>query len=77
MNRLAAALETLVSENLNQWAMLTPIWIDEKPATPAPPDGHSYADLHLHTQGSDGLLHAEEWSDAARDGAVRVRRYRP
>ncbi len=72
MNRLAGALETLVSENLNQWAMLTPIWIDEKPATPAPPDGHSYADLHLHTQGSDGLLHAEEWSDAARDGAVRV-----
>ena len=72
MNRLAGALETLVSENLNQWAMLTPIWIDEKPGTPAPPDGHSYADLHLHTQGSDGLLHAEEWSDAARDGAVRV-----
>jgi lauroyl/myristoyl acyltransferase/predicted metal-dependent phosphoesterase TrpH len=72
MNRLAGALETLVSENLNQWAMLTPIWIDEKPGTPVPPDGHSYADLHLHTQGSDGLLHAEEWSDAARDGAVRV-----
>ena len=72
MNRLAGALETLVSENLNQWAMLTPIWIDEKPATPVPPDGHSYADLHLHTQGSDGLLHAEEWNDAARDGAVRV-----
>jgi hypothetical protein len=72
MNRLAGALETLVSENLNQWAMLTPIWIDEKPGTPAPPDGHSYADLHLHTQGSDGLLHAEEWRDAARDGAVRI-----
>jgi predicted metal-dependent phosphoesterase TrpH len=72
MNRLAGALETLVSENLNQWAMLTSIWIDEKPSTPVPPDGHSYADLHLHTQGSDGLLHAEEWSDAARDSAVRV-----
>jgi lauroyl/myristoyl acyltransferase len=72
MNRLAGTLEMLVSENLNQWAMLTPIWIDEKPGTPAPPDGHSYADLHLHTQGSDGLLHAEEWSDAARDGAVRI-----
>ena len=52
--------------------MLTPIWIDEKPGTPAPPEGHSYADLHLHTQGSDGLLHAEEWIDAARDGAIRV-----
>jgi lauroyl/myristoyl acyltransferase/predicted metal-dependent phosphoesterase TrpH len=72
MNRLAGALETLVSENLNQWAMLTSIWIDEKPSTPVPPDGHSYADLHLHTQGSDGLLHAEEWSDAARNSAVRV-----
>ena len=72
MHRLAGALEMLVSQNLNQWAMLTPIWIDEKPGTPAPPQGHSYADLHLHTQGSDGLLHAEEWIDAARDGAIRV-----
>jgi hypothetical protein len=72
MHRLAGALEMLVSQNLNQWAMLTPIWIDEKPGTPAPPEGHSYADLHLHTHGSDGLLHAEEWIDAARDGAIRV-----
>jgi hypothetical protein len=62
----------LVSQNLNQWAMLTPIWIDEKPGTPTPPEGHSYADLHLHTRGSDGLLHAEEWIDAARDGGIRV-----
>ena len=72
MHRLARTLEMLVSENLNQWAMLTPIWIDEKPGTPEPPQGHSYADLHLHTRGSDGLLHAEEWIDAARDGAIRV-----
>jgi hypothetical protein len=72
MHRLAGALEMLVSQNLNQWAMLTPIWIDEKPETPAPPDGHSYADLHLHTRGSDGLLHAEEWIDAARDGVIQV-----
>jgi lauroyl/myristoyl acyltransferase len=72
MHRLARTLETLVSENLNQWAMLTPIWIDEKPGTPSPPEGHSYADLHLHTRGSDGLLHAEEWIDAARDGAIRI-----
>ncbi|MDQ3226180.1 MAG: hypothetical protein M3Q50_06085 [Chloroflexota bacterium] len=72
MHRLARTLETLVGRNLNQWAMLTSIWIDEKPGTPAPPEGHSYADLHLHTQGSDGLLHAEEWIDAARDGAIRV-----
>jgi lauroyl/myristoyl acyltransferase len=72
MHRLAGALELLVSQNLNQWAMLTPIWIDEKPGTPEPPEGHSYADLHLHTQGSDGLLRAEEWLDAARDAAIRV-----
>jgi KDO2-lipid IV(A) lauroyltransferase len=72
MHRLAGALETLVDRNLNQWAMLTPIWIDEQPGAPSPPDGHSYADLHLHTQGSDGLLRAEEWIDAARDGAIRI-----
>ncbi len=72
MHRLAGAVEMLVSQKLNQWAMLTPIWIDEKPSTPAPPEGHSYADLHLHTQGSDGLLHAEEWIDAARNGVIRV-----
>ena len=72
MHRLAGALEMLVSQNLNQWAMLTPIWIDEKRDTPVPPEGHSYADLHLHTRGSDGLLHAEEWIDAARDGVIQV-----
>jgi lauroyl/myristoyl acyltransferase/predicted metal-dependent phosphoesterase TrpH len=72
MHRLAGTLERLVSRNLSQWAMLTPIWIDEKPGTPAPPDGHSYADLHLHTQGSDGLLRAEEWLDAAKHGAIQV-----
>jgi KDO2-lipid IV(A) lauroyltransferase len=72
MHRLARSLETLVSQNLKQWAMLTSIWIDEKPAIPAPPAGHAYADLHLHTQGSDGLLHAEEWLDAARQGAISV-----
>jgi lauroyl/myristoyl acyltransferase/predicted metal-dependent phosphoesterase TrpH len=72
MHRLARTLESLVSRNLSQWAMLTPIWIDEKPESPAPPKGHSYADLHLHTQGSDGLLHAEEWIDAARYGAIQV-----
>jgi predicted metal-dependent phosphoesterase TrpH len=72
MHRLARTLETLVSRNLSQWAMLTPIWIDEKPGAPAPPAGHSYADLHLHTQGSDGLLRAEEWLDAARAGTIQV-----
>lgn len=72
MHRLARSLETLVSRNLSQWAMLTPIWIDEKPGAPAAPAGHAYADLHLHSQGSDGLLHAEEWLDAARDGSIAV-----
>jgi lauroyl/myristoyl acyltransferase/predicted metal-dependent phosphoesterase TrpH len=72
MHRLARSLEGLVSRHLNQWAMLTPIWIDAKPERPAPPPGHSFADLHLHTQGSDGLLHVEEWREAARDGAVDV-----
>lgn len=72
MHRLARALEGLVRRNLSQWAMLTPIWIDEKPEVTAPPPGHAYADLHLHTQGSDGLLRPEEWIDAARDGSIRV-----
>ncbi len=72
MHRLARSLESLVSRNLSQWAMLTSIWIDEKPENVTPPEGHSYADLHLHTRGSDGLLHAEEWIDAARDGGISV-----
>jgi predicted metal-dependent phosphoesterase TrpH len=72
MHRLARALETLVDRHLAQWAMLTPIWIDAQPETPAPAAGHAYADLHLHTQGSDGLLRAEEWSDAARASAISV-----
>jgi lauroyl/myristoyl acyltransferase/predicted metal-dependent phosphoesterase TrpH len=72
MHHLARTLEMLVSRNLSQWAMLTSIWIDEKPQTSDPPAGHAYADLHLHTQGSDGLLRADEWIDAARDGGIQV-----
>jgi KDO2-lipid IV(A) lauroyltransferase len=72
MRRLAHTLERLIHRRLDQWAMLTPIWLDERPGAPAPPAGHAYADLHLHTQGSDGLLRAEEWVDAARDGGVSV-----
>jgi predicted metal-dependent phosphoesterase TrpH len=74
MHRLARTLEGLVSRNLGQWAMLTPIWIDEHKhkEKPASPEKHSYADLHLHTRGSDGLLHPEEWIDAARDRNVKV-----
>ncbi|MFN8590000.1 MAG: PHP-associated domain-containing protein [Thermomicrobiales bacterium] len=75
MQRLAKALQTLLARNIGQWGMLTPIWIDDnadKPDDHAPAPGHSHADLHLHTQGSDGLLHAEEWRDAARVNEVRV-----
>jgi len=77
MHRLARTLEGLVSRNLGQWAMLTPIWIDEqKEQEKKTPGGsrekYSFADLHLHTRGSDGLLHPEEWIDAARDRDVKV-----
>ena len=113
MHRMAASLQDLIARNLSQWAMLTPIWIDEEPgqdgaangvptrplrglswlrermrpgrrdsscvgmtrvgdAAPVPPEGHSYADLHLHTQGSDGLLRAEEWLEPAREAAIQV-----
>jgi predicted metal-dependent phosphoesterase TrpH len=72
MHRLARSLEGLVGRHLNQWAMLTPIWIDETAAAAATPHGHSLADLHLHTDGSDGLLRPEEWLAAARDRAIRV-----
>ena len=34
MHRLARTLESLLERNLSQWAMLTPIWIDEKPGDP-------------------------------------------
>lgn len=72
MHRLARTLEGLVSRNLGQWAMLTPVWIDEHKHTEQPAKKHSYADLHLHTRGSDGLLHPEEWIDAAHDRDVKV-----
>ena len=71
MHRMAASLQDLIARNLSQWAMLTPIWIDETPGLAAP-EGHSYADLHLHTQGSDGLLRADEWLEPARAAAIRV-----
>jgi predicted metal-dependent phosphoesterase TrpH len=72
MHRLARRLEELVSRHLNQWAMLTPIWIEDAPSSASPPAGHSFADLHLHTHGSDGLLRPEEWLDAARERGIRV-----
>lgn len=72
MNRLAKALETLIARNLDQWGMLTPIWIDPEPERLGPEPGYSYAALHLHTQGSDGLLHPEEWLQPAAAAGIRV-----
>jgi lauroyl/myristoyl acyltransferase/predicted metal-dependent phosphoesterase TrpH len=74
MHRLAKSLETMIARNLGQWGMLTPIWIDREgqPIPPAPEPGHAYAALHLHTQGSDGLLRPEEWLPTAEEAGIRV-----
>ena len=69
LTTIARALEPLIDEHLDQWAMLTPIWLTD---TQAPPPGHSYADLHLHTVGSDGLLEIDAWVDEACSSAVSV-----
>lgn len=69
LTAIAKALEPLIDEHLDQWAMLTPIWLTD---TWTPPPGHSYADLHLHTVGSDGLLEVDAWVDQARQSAVSV-----
>ena len=62
LTNIARALEPLIDEHLDQWAMLTPIWLRDYET---PPAGHSYADLHLHTVGSDGLLEVDDWVTAA------------
>jgi predicted metal-dependent phosphoesterase TrpH len=69
LTAIARALEPLIDEHLDQWAMLTPIWLTD---AHTPPPGHSYADLHLHTVGSDGLLEVDAWIDQARSSAVSV-----
>jgi lauroyl/myristoyl acyltransferase/predicted metal-dependent phosphoesterase TrpH len=69
LTKIAQALEPLIDEHLDQWAMLTPIWLTD---TQTPPPGHSYADLHVHTIGSDGLLEVDAWVDAAESSAVSV-----
>ena len=67
--RIARALETLIAGHLDQWSMLTPIWSE----TNLPPaDGHSLADLHLHTIGSDGLCKVHDWSQRAQSTALRL-----
>lgn len=69
LTAIARALEPLIDEHLDQWAMLTPIWLTD---SRTPPPGHSYADLHLHTIGSDGLLEVDAWVDQALPSAISV-----
>ncbi|MGI9254703.1 MAG: PHP-associated domain-containing protein, partial [Thermomicrobiales bacterium] len=68
LGQAARALERLITPQLGQWSMLTPIWHDTAPSSP----GASIAELHLHTPGSDGLLEIEEWRAAARAAGVKV-----
>ncbi len=69
LTNIARALEPMIDKHLDQWAMLTPIWLTD---TSIPRPGHSYADLHLHTVGSDGLLEVESWVEEAPASAVSV-----
>ena len=69
LTAIAQALEPLIDEHLDQWAMLTPIWLTDNQR---PPAGFSYADLHLHTIGSDGLLEVDAWVREAASSSVAV-----
>ncbi len=64
------SLEQLIGENLDQWSMLTPVWA-ETIAGP-PPSDQSYADLHVHTIGSDGLLVVDDWSKQASEASLAM-----
>jgi predicted metal-dependent phosphoesterase TrpH len=37
-----------------------------------PPPGESYADLHVHTTGSDGLCEVRDWSSQARSTSLQL-----
>ncbi|HEX7101829.1 MAG TPA: PHP-associated domain-containing protein [Nitrolancea sp.] len=67
--RVARALEKLIALHLDQWSMLTPIWAEP---SLAPKAGQSYADLHVHTTGSDGLCDVQDWSERAHATALRL-----
>jgi lauroyl/myristoyl acyltransferase/predicted metal-dependent phosphoesterase TrpH len=69
MARMAKSLQDLIDRNLDQWAMLTDLWIDPPLEIP---EGHALADLHLHTTGSDGLLEPHEWLPAAQEQRISV-----
>jgi len=73
LREVGAAIQELLSRHLDQWAMLTPVWASP-PATalPAPAPGHAYADLHLHTPGSDGLCGVADWVAAADRSAISL-----
>jgi len=68
--QVGQALERLIEQHLDQWSMLTPIW-SESIAGPAPA-GQSYADLHLHTIGSDGLCIVSDWSKQANETSLAL-----
>lgn len=70
LTQIAHSLETLVGRHLDQWSMLTQIWPDA--LSVSPPAGHSFADLHLHTVGSDGFCSVTEWVAAAHATSVAV-----
>jgi lauroyl/myristoyl acyltransferase/predicted metal-dependent phosphoesterase TrpH len=69
MARMAMPLQDLIDRNLDQWAMLTDLWIDPPQEIP---EGHALADVHLHTIGSDGLLEPSEWLPAAQEQRISV-----
>ena len=70
LERVAQALQSLVAPYVNQWSMLTPIWAEHQALMP--PAGFSYADLHMHTPGSDGLYPVDDWYEAARSTGVGI-----
>lgn len=70
LTAVGQSLEGLISEHLDQWSMLTPIWA-ETIAGP-PPKGYGYADLHVHTIGSDGLCIIEDWSRQAEETSLSI-----
>jgi lauroyl/myristoyl acyltransferase len=70
LGEMGRSLEQLISRHLDQWSMLTPIW-NETTAGP-PQTGYSYADLHVHTIGSDGLCVVDDWSKQAAETGLAL-----
>lgn len=70
LTQVARATEGLIREHLDQWSMLTPIWLSE----PASEETRrrSAADLHLHTIGSDGLWDVADWVETMHPAGVRL-----